>query len=135
MIFQKSARTSRLDGQYGTGAVLSDLAGLSFVVRGKDYQLLNRAEVQTRLHLPEDQQFSHPESQMVRTLYDCPDVSIGPSGLRCRVVVATHPAGTTKSRVGVTRDGIVYELALSQPAAAGVHRGRCGDALSASWRL
>src|SRR6266446_6040394 len=103
----------RLDGQYGTGAVLTDLAGLSFVVRGKDYQLLDRAEVQARLHLPEDQQFSHPESQMVRTLYDCPEVSIGPSGLRCRVVVATHPAGTAKSRVGVTRDGVVYELFLT----------------------
>jgi hypothetical protein len=103
----------RLDGQYGTGAVLSDLAGRSFVVRGKEYQLLDRTEVQTRLHLPEDQQLSHPESQMVRTLYDCPAVSIGPSGLRYRVVVATHPAGTTKSRVGVTRDGIVYELFLT----------------------
>jgi hypothetical protein len=103
----------RLDGQYGTGAVLTDLAGLSFVGRGKDYQLLDRAEVQARLHLPEDQQFSHPESQIVRTLYDCPEVSIGPSGLRCRVVVATHPAGTAKSRVGVTRDGIVYELFLT----------------------
>jgi hypothetical protein len=33
----------RLDGQYGTGAVLTDLAGLSFVVRGKDYQLLEQA--------------------------------------------------------------------------------------------
>jgi hypothetical protein len=29
----------RLDGQYGTGAVLSDLLGLAYVMRGKDYQL------------------------------------------------------------------------------------------------
>ena len=28
----------------------------------------------------------------------------------CRVVVATHPAGKTKSRVGLTRQGMVYEL-------------------------
>src|SRR5881227_1986977 len=27
----------RLDGQYGTGAVLADLAGLAYVIRGKDY--------------------------------------------------------------------------------------------------
>ncbi len=44
----------RLDGQYGTGAVLSDLAGFLFVMRGKDYTVLDRAEVQTRLHLPAD---------------------------------------------------------------------------------
>ncbi len=46
----------RLDGQYGTGAVLADLAGLPFVMRGRDYQLLKRAEVQARLKLPPDQQ-------------------------------------------------------------------------------
>jgi hypothetical protein len=27
----------RLDGLYGTGTVLADLAGFSFVTRGKDY--------------------------------------------------------------------------------------------------
>ena len=43
----------RLDGQYGTGAVLADLAGLAYVMRGKDYQLLDQAEVQARLHLPQ----------------------------------------------------------------------------------
>jgi hypothetical protein len=30
----------RLDGQYGTGAVLADLAALAYVMRGKNYQLL-----------------------------------------------------------------------------------------------
>jgi len=46
----------------------------------------------------------------VRSLYDCPDVPVGPEGVRCRVVVATHPVGNQKSRVGVTRAGVVYEL-------------------------
>ena len=90
-----------------------DLAGLSFVMRGKDYQLLDRAEIQARLHLPPDQQFSRPESGLVRTLYDCPDVAMGTSGLRCRVVIATHPSGPTKHRIGVERDGVVYELFLT----------------------
>lgn len=70
----------RLDGQYGTGAVLADLAGFSFVMRGKDYTVLDRAEIQSRLHLPADQQFSRPESDLVRALYDCPDVPVGPDG-------------------------------------------------------
>ncbi len=100
----------RLDGQYGTGAVLADLAGFSSVMRGKDYTVLDRTEVQSRLHLPPDQQFSRPESDLVRALYDCPDVPVGPTGQRCRVVVATHPASEKKSRVGLTRSGLVYEL-------------------------
>ena len=47
---------------------------------------------------------------MVRSLYDCPEVPVGPEGLRYRVVVATHPATKKKSPVGVTRAGVVYEL-------------------------
>jgi hypothetical protein len=30
----------RLDGQYGNGAIVADLAGLAYVMRGKDYDLL-----------------------------------------------------------------------------------------------
>jgi hypothetical protein len=100
----------RLDGQYGTGAVIADLTGFSFVMRGKDYSVLERESVQSRLHLPADQQFSRAESGLVRQLYDCPDVSVGPEGCRCRVVVATHPTAQTKSRIGHTRTGVVYEL-------------------------
>jgi hypothetical protein len=100
----------RLDGQYGTGAVLADLAGFAFVTRGKEYTVLDHPLVQARLHLPPDQLQHRPESQVVRSLYDCPDVPVGPAGERCRVVVATHPAGKKKSRVGVTRSGVVYEL-------------------------
>ncbi len=100
----------RLDGQYGTGAAIADLAGYSYVTRGKDYTVLDRAEVQSRLHLPPDQQFSRPESDLVRALYDCPDVQVGPTGQRSRVVVATHPTKGRKSRIGVSRAGVVYEL-------------------------
>jgi len=106
----KASALVRLDGQYGTGAVLSDLAGFAFVVRGKDYTSLDRPEVQSRLHLPADQQFTRPESDLVRTLYDCPDVPVGPDGAHYRVVVATRPASEKKSRVGLTRSGVVYEL-------------------------
>jgi hypothetical protein len=106
----KARALLRLDGQYGTGAVLSDLAGFAFVTRGKEDTVLDHPLVQTRLHLPPDQVQQRPESQMVRNLYDCPDVPVGAEGVRCRVIVATHPAGKQKSSVGVTRDGVVYEL-------------------------
>src|SRR5579859_3016003 len=100
----------RLDGQYGNGAVLSDVAGFAFVTRGKDYSVLDHPLVQARLHLPPDQFQQRPESQMVRSLYDCPEIPVGPEGTPCRVVVATHPATKKKNPVGVTRAGIVYEL-------------------------
>jgi hypothetical protein len=100
----------RLDGQYGTGAVLSDVAGFAFVTRGKEYGVLDHPLVQARLHLPPDQFQQRPESQVVRSLYDCPQVPVGPTGELWRVVVATHEAGKKKSPVGVTRAGVVYEL-------------------------
>src|SRR5712692_5931092 len=108
--FRRHALGSRLDGQYGTGAVLSDLAGFAFVTRGKDYTVLDHPLVQARLHLPPDQSQQRPESQVVRSLYDCPEVPVGSEGVSCRVVVATHPASKQKSPVGVTRAGVVYEL-------------------------
>jgi hypothetical protein len=131
----------RLDGQYGNGVVLSDLAGLASVMRGKDYHLLKQAEVQTRLHLPPDQHLTHPESGIVRVLYDCPSLTLGPKQEPCRVVVATHPAPMGgKSRVGVTRDGVVYELfyttlpqnafTASDVVALYLHRGAFETALA-----
>jgi hypothetical protein len=130
----------RLDGQYGTGAVLADLAGLAYVIRGKDYQLLKRPEVQARLHLPADQHLTPPKSGVCRTLYDCPEWALGPTKEACRVVIATHPAKETKSPIGVTRDGVVYELfftRLSQNAftasdvvALYLHRGAFETTLS-----
>jgi hypothetical protein len=41
-------------GQYGTGAVLADLAGFADVPRGKDYTVLDHPSVSARLHLPKD---------------------------------------------------------------------------------
>ena len=130
----------RLDGQYGNGVVLSDLAGLPSVMRGKDYHLLKRPEVQTRLHLPPDQHLTHPESGIVRALYDCPGLTLGPKQEPCRVVVATHPTKETKSRVGVTHDGVVYELfyttlpqnafTASDVVALYLHRGAFENALA-----
>jgi hypothetical protein len=90
-------------------------------MRGKDYQILKRAEVQTRLKLPPDQHLTHPDSGVVRALYDCPGLTLDPTLSPCRVVIATHPAQETKSRVGVTRAGVVYELALSGPASERVY--------------
>jgi hypothetical protein len=71
---------------------------------------------------------------------------VGPGGQRCRVGVATHPAGSKKPRVGVERNGSVYALfltALPQGAftaadvvALYLHRGSFENALSdEDWEL
>ena len=100
----------RLDGQYGNGAIVADLTGLAYVMRGRDYDLLDLQEVQTRLAQPPDQQTTHPETGTCRALFDCPELLLTPTGPRTRVIVATHPATETKAVIGTTRGEVVYEL-------------------------
>ncbi|HEU5381665.1 MAG TPA: hypothetical protein VFV38_40110 [Ktedonobacteraceae bacterium] len=103
----------RLDGHYGSGAVVSDVADFAYVTRGKDYGLLDHTAIQARLHLPADQHLQSSESGVCRTLYDCPDQRLSENGPLVRVIVAMHPAPTKKKKkrqVGVIRDGVVYEL-------------------------
>ena len=100
----------RLDGQYGNGAIVADLAGLAYVMRGKDYGLLDLPEVQARLALPPDQQTTHPETGTCRALFDFPDLPLTVTGTRSRVIVATHPATATAAPIGTTCGEVVYEL-------------------------
>src|SRR5439155_4882194 len=64
-----------MSGQYGTGAILAEPFGLAYVMRGKDSQILKRAEIQARLKLPPDHHLQHPESGICRALDDCPDLA------------------------------------------------------------
>src|SRR6476660_2210281 len=60
--------------------------------------------------------------------------------MQCRLVVATHQAETAKSRIGVTRSGVVYELFVtklpqsaftaSDVVALYLHRGAFENALA-----
>ena len=109
----------RLDGQYGNGAIVADLAGLAYIMRGKDYDLLTLPQVQARLAQPPDQQTTHPETGTCRALFDCSDLQVTPTGPGTRVIVATHPARAIAAPIGTTRGEVVYELfftALPQEA-------------------
>jgi hypothetical protein len=99
----------RLDGHSGNGAVLTDLAGVAFVTRGKDSSLLDHPLVQARQHVPPDQLQQRPESQMVHSLSGGPPIPAEPEGVPSRVVMVAHPAGKQKSPIGVTRAGVVSE--------------------------
>jgi hypothetical protein len=107
---QPSQAVVRLDGQYGNGAIVADLAGLAYVMRGRDYDLLDLPNVRARLAQPPDQQTAHPETGTCRALFDFPDLSLSPTGPRARVIVATHQATSTKAPVGTARGENVYEL-------------------------
>jgi hypothetical protein len=102
----------RLDGQYGDYAVVADLdkLGVAYVMRGKDYDLLEQPEIQARLAQVPDQVVMHPETGTTRALFDCRDIALTPMGPRIRVIVATHKAQASPARIGTTREGIVYEL-------------------------
>ncbi|GHO57832.1 hypothetical protein [Ktedonobacter robiniae] len=100
----------RLDGQYGNGAIVADLAGLAYVMRGKDYDLLNLPQVQARLAQLPNQQTTHPETGTCRSLFDFPDLTLSPAGPRTRVIIATRPATNSPVKIGTARDEQVYEL-------------------------
>jgi hypothetical protein len=111
----------RLDGLYGDAAPLIDAlsAGLGVIVRSRDYYLLELPVVQRALARTPDQVSTHPESGMIRALYDCPAVPLTPTGPEVRLVVATRAVTSSPPKVGVERDGTVYELfvsTLSSPA-------------------
>src|SRR5205085_3062727 len=91
-------------------AIVADLAGLAYVMRGKDYHLLDQEAVQARLLAPPDAQTTHPESGTHRALFDFPRLQVTPASPPCRVIVATHSASSQTTRIGTTRDNVVYEL-------------------------
>jgi hypothetical protein len=102
----------RLDGLYGNAAPLADLLaddGPGVVVRGKDYHLLEQPAVRQQLRRPPDQHTIHPESGMSRALYDCAEMALTPTGPVVRMLVATHPAGSSRPSVGKRKEGTVYE--------------------------
>jgi len=105
----------RLDGLYGDAAPLIDVlsAGLGVIVRSRDYHLLDLEVVQQALARSPDQVSTHPESRLTRALYDCPAVPLTPPGPEVRLVVATHALTSSPPKVGVERDGTVYELFVS----------------------
>jgi hypothetical protein len=119
----------RLDGLYGTTAVLTPLlsSGMGVIVRSKEYGLLDLPDGAARLPLPPDAQTTHPESGAQRALFDWPDLALLPCGPHVRLIVATPPAtSTAKPPIGVLRAGTGYELFLTTAPQAAF---TCADVL------
>ncbi|SRR5579883_55787 len=117
----------RLDAFYGTASTLACVqhAGLGFVTRGRDYQLLEHPRVQARLRHPADLCVRHPETRAQRDLFDVGDITdwLAPTPertLTCRVIVARQPAPERAEEVGSGKlvGEYVYELFLTTVPAA-----------------
>src|SRR5205085_1911815 len=117
----------RLDGLYGDAAPLIDIltADLGMIARSRDYTLLELPVVQQTLAHSPDQVCTHPESGTTRALYDCLAVPLTPTGPEVRLVVATHTASSSPLKVGVERDGMVYELFVSTLPSPAFTSGMC----------
>jgi len=112
----------RLDGLYGNASPLARVqrAGLGFVTRGRDYQLLDHPKVRARLAQPCDVSVQHAETQVRRDLFDAGYITdwlapVPELALTCRVIVARQAAPLRIEDVttGKLRDGFVYELFLT----------------------
>ncbi len=79
------------------------------MVRGKDYHLIEQPAIQKLLQRPPDQSTLHPESGASRALYECGPIQLTPTGPVLRMLLATHPAGSSRPPVGKVREGTVYE--------------------------
>lgn len=118
----------RLDGLYGSLALLLRLVpiGLGFLVRGRDYRLLDHALVQARLREPADGSVTHLETLIQRELFDVgflsdwqPEHPEAAISFRVLVTRRVAPADPKQVTVGTLRDGYVYELFLtSRPASS-----------------
>lgn len=133
----------RLDALSGNGVVIAEVLKqlIGIVVRSKDDAWLHLPAVQARLQGPPDQQVTHPETDTSRMLFDCPHLQLTPGGPWVRLIVATHPATTSKKpSMGVLRGETVFELFLTTAphracTAADVlglslHRGSCETILA-----
>ncbi len=120
----------RLDALYGNASPLAHIqhAGLGFLTRGRDYQLLDHPSVRARLAQPCDVTVQHPETQVRRELFDVgyirdwleptPDLA-----LTCRVIVARQTAPTRADAVttGKRLGPFVYELFLTTAPSQCLH--------------
>jgi hypothetical protein len=118
----------RLDGLYGNASVLTRIqqAGLGYLTRGRDYQLLTHPKVQARLASPCDLELVHPETGVRREVFEVGYLSdwlepLFEHELLCRVIVTKRaaPAHGEQASVGKLLGEHVYELFLTS------HPARC----------
>jgi len=112
----------RLDGLYGNASVLTRIqqAGLGFLTRARDYQLLTHPRVQARLAGPCDHELVHSDSGVRREVYEVGYFSdwlepLFEHELHARVIATKRaaPARGEQVTVGKQLGEDIYELFLT----------------------
>ena len=113
----------RLDGQYGDAVVIAQLidAGVSLVVRGRGYQILEHPQLQGVLAHPPTASVTRVNSAEVLELFDGGWLQMGEGVHQARVIVARHQAPEPGKPVTVGKriDEWVYELFITTVDADG----------------
>ena len=125
----------RLDGAYGTGAVLKEMAGYAFVTRGKDYTVLDHPLIQARLHLPASWRAMSPRKPDQAPPLRLPERAGGTRWRALSRCGGDSSCGQNKESGGAHTPGHGLRTLLYQLAPAEFHCLRCGGAVFASWGL
>ncbi len=115
----------RLDGYYGSPSFINQLQQhqLGYILRSRDYALLEHQAIQTRLQTTSTQEWSHPESHQVRTVFDVGFVTDEWAGytLPFRLIVVRTPVNPNRAhRVGKRMGEFIYELFVTSHAPTGL---------------
>jgi hypothetical protein len=120
-VFEPQIALVRLDGLYGDGAVVAQIAlfDVCFVTRGKKYHLLNHPQIQAVLAQPPTASVTRSNTEEVVDLFDGGWLAFDEELLLVRVIVARHRAPPLEKsvKVGKRVGEWVYELFLTNVAA------------------
>lgn len=115
----------RLDGYYGLPPFVNQIQQhqLGYILRCRDYGLLQNPAIQARLQSTPVQLWSHPEAHQVREVFDLGFIEDGWAGYSQTVrliVVRTPHNPTRKHRIGKRLGTFIYELFITSHPQAGL---------------
>jgi len=114
----------RLDGYYGLPQFVNQIQHHQFgyILRCRDYTLLQHPALQARLQEIPNQEWTHPESHQVREVFDVELIEDGWAGYTnpVRLIVVRTPHNPNRThRIGKQMEDFIYELFIASPAQAG----------------
>ncbi|NJP12651.1 MAG: hypothetical protein HC866_26945 [Leptolyngbyaceae cyanobacterium RU_5_1] len=115
----------RLDGYYGLPQFVNRIQHHQFgyLLRCRDYALLQHQALQARLQQTPKQEWMHPESHQVREVFDVGLIDDGWAGYTepIRLIVVRTPYNPNRAhRVGKRIGDFIYELFITSLAQAGL---------------
>ncbi len=115
----------RLDGYYGLPAFVNQIQHhqLGYILRGRDYGLLEHGSVQALLKATTPELWPYPEGDQMREIFDLGFLEgswTGYTGKIRLIVVRTPYNPKHKHRIGKRKADFIYELFISSHSEAGL---------------